>query len=235
MICIYDSFLNIFTSDWILLGTRTGSYSYIFPIWGWMICSSFLLILALDHTVTLKVDPSLTLLSTSTYPFIYSIILLQMLRPNPVPCLFTSACSSSFPKSMNKFLRLLSEIPGPWSSTSILNLMKLSYSFWFYSLFLLGVMIKVFFFTFSYSYISRIMTLMVMLYSSFVNLIALDKKLRRTCIYLCWSPYIFRYKFWSWDYDGTTKAPTSFKPTPPSLTYDLNVYSVWILTFLLAA
>ena len=45
--------------------------------------------------------PTPTSLSTSTEPPIFSIILLHIERPSPVPVLFLLELSYSFPKSMN--------------------------------------------------------------------------------------------------------------------------------------
>ena len=46
--------------------------------------------------VTRKVVPTPGWLSTSTVPPIYSMILLQMLKPRPVPCWFRFSFDSSF-------------------------------------------------------------------------------------------------------------------------------------------
>ena len=77
---------------------------------------------------TVKVVPYPSILSTVTVPPIFSIILLQMLRPKPVPWAFTFECSSSFPKSINSLERFSFLIPTPVSEMSIFNLIYLNTS-----------------------------------------------------------------------------------------------------------
>jgi hypothetical protein len=55
---------------------------------------------------------------TEILPPIYSIIFLTIINPSPVPLSFISFLSFSFPKYLNNFLRSLSLIPIPESSTS---------------------------------------------------------------------------------------------------------------------
>jgi hypothetical protein len=64
-------------------------------------------------TVILKVDPCPSILLTKTWPPIYSTILLHILKPSPVPYKFLYECSSSLPKSINKFFIFYYDIPTP--------------------------------------------------------------------------------------------------------------------------
>jgi hypothetical protein len=56
-------------------------------------------------------------LSTLTLPPIFSIIFLQMLSPNPVPCLFYPLVSASLLKLWNSFPIFSYEMPIPESLT----------------------------------------------------------------------------------------------------------------------
>ena len=66
-------------------------------------------------------------LYTFTDPPIDSIICLQIESPSPVPWRFLDEDSSSFPKSINRFLSPFSEIPMPVSIMLILMLTHISY------------------------------------------------------------------------------------------------------------
>lgn len=78
-------------------------------------------ILILVQIMTENVVPTPIWLVTSIWLPIKSMIRLQMLRPRPVPEWFIYSCSSSLPKSMNKFSRFSFEMPTPESSTSRAN------------------------------------------------------------------------------------------------------------------
>lgn len=87
----------------------------------------FLRILPLVFILIVKVVPFPKMLSTLTSPPIFSIILLQILNPKPVPCALIFECSSSLPNSMNSFDRFSLLIPTPESIISIFSLTNFSY------------------------------------------------------------------------------------------------------------
>ena len=88
----------------------------------------FLKILPRVLILIVKVVPYPKMLSTFTSPPIFSIILLQILSPKPVPWEFILECSSSLPNSMNSFDRFSFLIPTPESIISIFSLTNFSYS-----------------------------------------------------------------------------------------------------------
>lgn len=91
----------------------------------------FLRILPLVFILIVKIVPFPKMLSTLTSPPIFSIILLQILNPKPVPCALIFECSSSLPNSMNSFDRFSLLIPTPESIISIFSLTNFSYpSYW---------------------------------------------------------------------------------------------------------
>ena len=104
---------SIFTSN-LFLSTKVYSSSMF-----WSSLKMFLY-LHCDCMVTSKHVPCILFDLTSIDPPILFTILLQMLKPRPVPYLFLWLLSSSFPKSKNNLLRSSSSMPIPLSLIEIL-------------------------------------------------------------------------------------------------------------------
>ena len=73
----------------------------------------------LGQTVIVNIVPLLISLLADTLPPIYSIILLQILRPKPDPSKFNCYSSSNLLKSINNLFKFSFDIPIPKSYISI--------------------------------------------------------------------------------------------------------------------